>query len=264
MGDLPLGGAYADIDGLHMYYEVHGSGDPLVLLHGALSATETSFGALIPALAKGRQLIAVEQQAHGRTADVDRPLSIRRMADDTAALLTHLGIPRADFFGYSMGAAIGLDLALRRPELVRKLVHLSSSYQVAGMHPGLLEGLDAMSPEMLAGSPFEAEYLRLAPEPANWPVLIEKNKQLETNYPDIPAEVLRTLTVPVLVAIGDSDIITPEHAVDMFRQLGGGVVGDLAGLPASQLAILPGTTHVTAALRSDLLPAIIAGFLDAK
>src|SRR5215213_2449682 len=130
-------GNYADVNGLHMYYEVHGAGQPLVLLHGAFSAIGTSFGKLLPGLSRHRQVIAVEQQAHGRTADIDRPLSIENMAGDVAALLRHLGIPRGDVFGYSMGAAVALHLAITQPEVVRKLVFGAATFSLEGVHPGL-------------------------------------------------------------------------------------------------------------------------------
>lgn len=256
-------GAYAHINGLDMYYEMHGTGRPLVLLHGALSATQSSFGALLPRLARTRLVIAVEQQGHGHTADVDRALTIAHMAEDTAALLAHLGIGPADFLGYSMGSAIALDLGLRHPDLVRKLVLASVSFSPNGLHPGLLDGLEQVTPEALAGSPFEEEYLRVAPNPQDWPVLIEKNKALDRELPDIAPRMISSLGAPVLIILGDSDIITPEHAVEMFRLLGGGVIGDLTGLPRSQLAILPGTTHVTLLSRVELLMAVIPPFLDA-
>ncbi len=258
-------GGYAQVNGLNMYYEIHGSGDPLVLLHGALSATETSFGALLPELAKNRKVIAVEQQGHGRTADIDRPLTVPQMADDTAALLAHLGIERADLVAYSMGSAVALQLALRRPDLVRKLVLLSVSFDAAGLHPGVLAGIDMMTPDALTGSPFEEEYRRLAPNPADWPTLIAKTQDLDRNLADLDLapEVVASIQAPTLVVIGDSDIIRPEHAVQMFRLLGGGVIGDIAGLPDSQLAILPGTTHMTIVSRADLLLAMIPPFLDA-
>ena len=132
---------YAPVNGLKMYYEIHGTGQPLVLLHGAFSAIGTSFGAVLPELARSRQVIAVELQAHGRTADIDRPLSYELMADDVAALIEHLGLEQADIFGYSMGAAVALRVALRHPEMVRKLVLASVTYNLSGIHPGLMEGL---------------------------------------------------------------------------------------------------------------------------
>jgi len=254
---------YAPVNGLEMYYEIHGSGRPLVLLHGALSAIGTSFGQVLPELAKTRQVIAVELQAHGHTADVDRPLTVEQLAEDTAALLRHLGIGQADLFGYSLGAAVALQVALQHPELVRKLVVMSLTYNRDGFHPGLLEGIDNLKPEDLDGSPFQREYASIAPNPDDWPTLISKNKQLDHEFPGWPAEAVRSLQAPTLLVIGDSDIVRPEHAVEIFRLLGGGVAGDVAGLPRSQLAILPGTTHITVAYRGEWLASMINEFLDA-
>ena len=158
-------GRYASVNGLNMYYEIHGTGRPLVLLHGAFSAIGTSFGNVLPELAKTRQVIAFEMQAHGHTADIDRPLSMEQMADDTAAALQQLGIENADIFGYSLGAGIALQVALRHPEVVRKLVLASVTYNKSGLHPGLMEGLENMRPEDMAGSPWYEEYTRIAPNP---------------------------------------------------------------------------------------------------
>jgi pimeloyl-ACP methyl ester carboxylesterase len=254
---------YAPVNGLQMYYEVHGTGVPLVLLHGALSATGTSFGPMVAELAKTRQVIAIEQQGHGHTADIDRPLSIAQMADDTAGLLAHLGIRNADVFGYSLGAGVAFDLAARYPELVRKQVLLSVSFNRSGFHPGLLEGIDMMTPDALAGSPFEAEYLEIAPNPADWATLVKKIVALDREVPDTAPDAVAAVTAPALLIIGDSDIITPEHIVEMFRLLGGGVMGDAVGLPKSQLAIIPGATHVSVVSKTDALMAIIPPFLDA-
>ena len=262
-------GSYAPVNGLNMYYEVHGtrtgmgSGTPLVLLHGALSAIGTSFGQVLPSLARTRQVIAIEQQAHGRTADIDRPLTIEHMADDTAALLRHIGIANADFFGYSMGSGIAMQLAVERPDLLRKLVLASPVYNSDGFHPGLLAGIDAMKPEDMVGSPFHSEYLELAPNPDDFPRLVAKVKQLDRESIDWPPETIRSIKAPTLIVIGDSDIVRPEHAVQMFRLLGGGVAGDVAGLPSSQLAVLPGTTHVTLVHRAGWLASMIEEFLDA-
>ncbi|HBY94154.1 MAG: alpha/beta hydrolase [Ardenticatenaceae bacterium] len=256
-------GKYAAVNGLQMYYEIHGTGRPLVLLHGALSAIETSFGKVLPSLARTRQVIAVEMQAHGRTADIDRPLTIEQMAEDMATLLRQLGIEQADFFGYSMGAGIALQIAIRRPDLVRKLGVAAVTYNRDGFHPGLLEGIERLTSEDLAGSPFQEEYARLAPNPDDWPTLIAKVKQLDRELQDWPPEAIQSIKAPTLIMIGDSDIVRPEHAVEMFRLLGGGVAGDVAGLPNSQLAVLPGTTHVTLVERADWLVSMIEAFLDA-
>jgi len=246
-----------------MYYEIHGTGQPLVLLHGAYSAISTSFGKIWPALAKSRQVIAVELQGHGRTADIDRPLTYEQMADDVAALLRYMGIDHADIFGYSMGGGVALQLSLRHPELVRKLVVASASYSSAGVYPELWAMIPTITPEMFDGSPFKTEYDSLAPHSQDWPRLVAKLKKLDEAPFDWQAQTIKSITAPTLLIIGDSDIVRPEHAVEMFRLLGGGVAGDLAGLPNSQLAVLPGTTHVGVMERTDLLLAMIPPFLDA-
>lgn len=255
---------YAPVNGLKMYYEIHGSGQPpLVLLHGGLSAIGTSFGKVLPSFARTRQVIGVEQQAHGHTADIERPLSYEQMADDTAALLRHIGVEQSDFFGYSVGAGVALQIAIRHPELVRKLVAASGTYNSGGFHPGLLEAEDSMTPENLAGSPFEEEYARIAPKPEDWPRLIARVQALDREIQDWPPETIRAIKAPTLLIIGDSDIIRPEHTVELFRLLGGGVAGDLVGLPRSRLAVLPGTTHITLVDRSEWLVSMITEFLDA-
>jgi pimeloyl-ACP methyl ester carboxylesterase len=246
-----------------MYYEIHGKGQPLVLLHGAFSAIGTSFGKVLPLLAKSRQVIAFELQAHGRTADIDRPLTIEGMADDVAAALAQLGIERADVLGYSMGAGVALHLAVRHPELVRKLVLVSVTYKLDGVHPGLMDGLGEMKPEMMFGSPWHDEYIRIAPRPEDFNRLFEKKTQMDRQIKDIPAEAIQAIKSPTLLIIGDSDLVRPEHAVEMFRLLGGGVFGDTpAGLPNSQLAVLPGSSHVAIVERTDWLASMTASFLD--
>ena len=260
----PTHSGYAPVNGLHMYYEIHGTGRPLVLLHGAFSAIGTSVGKILPALAATRQVIAVELQGHGRTADIDRPLTIANMAHDIVALLEHLGIEQADFFGYSMGAGVALALAIQHPAVVRKLVVASVTYNTSGLQPGLLEGLAGLKPEYMVGSPWHDEYTRLAPRPEDFPTLVAKVTQLNMNLPELPASAVQSITAPTLLIIGDSDIVQPEHAVEMFRLLGGGVSGDTpAGLPASQLAILPGASHTMVVDKADVLLAIIPPFLDA-
>jgi pimeloyl-ACP methyl ester carboxylesterase len=247
-----------------MYYEIHGTGQPLVLLHGAFSAIGTSFGELLPDLSQGRQVIAFELQAHGRTADIDRPLALEGMADDVAAALPTLGIEQADVMGYSMGGFVALNLVVRNPRLVRKLVVVSAGYALGGVHPGLMEGLAEMRPEMMYGSPWHAEYTRIAPRPEDFNRLFAKKTEMDRQTRDLPAEAIRAITAPTLLIIGDSDLITPEHAVEFFRLLGGGVFGDTpAGLPDSQLAIIPGTSHVSIVSRKELLVPMIRAFLEA-
>jgi pimeloyl-ACP methyl ester carboxylesterase len=260
-------GGYAEVNGLNMYYEIHGTGRPLVLLHGAYMTID-AMGEVLPQLARSRQVIAVELQGHGRTADIDRPLGYEQMADDTAALLRHLEIEEADVFGFSMGGGVALQVAIRHPEVVRKLVVASASYTSDSMHPELLEMIPSITPEAFAGSPIEEAYLRTAPNPDDFPALVAKLKQLDMEPFAWPQEDIRGIAAPTLLIIGDSDAVRLEHAIEMFRLLGGGVMGDLAGLPKSQLAVLPGTTHFippgSGVLdRPDRLLSMISPFLDA-
>ena len=256
---------YAPVNGLQMYYEVHGAGegDPLVLVHGAFSAIGTSFGALLPGLARGRRVIAVELQGHGRTADIDRPMTLEALADDVVALLRYLNVARADLFGYSMGSGVVLRVAVRHPEVVRKLVLASVSYTLDGLHPGLMEGLGEMKPEMMYGSPWHEEYVRIAPHPDRFDALFAKKSAMDKTIKDLAPETLRAITVPTLTVVGDADIVRPEHAVAMFRLFGGGVVGDLVGIPRAQLAVLPGTSHTGVVERAGWLTAMVPAFLDA-
>ena len=255
-------GSYVEVHGLKMYYEIHGTGQPLVLLHGGLSAIGTSFGKLLPGLARGRQIIAIEQQAHGHTADIDRPLSYQHMANDTIALLSHIGIERADFFGYSIGAGIAIEIAIEHPSIVRKLVLATPIFTAEGFHPGVLAGMEALQPEHLSGSPFQQEYASIAPQPQDWPRLITRVKQLNREFVDWSPDAIASIKAPTLLIAGDSDIVRLEHVVELFRLLGGGVPGDNAGLPQSQLAVLPGTTHITLVDRADWLVSMITQFLD--
>ncbi len=255
---------YVSVNGLDMYYEIHGKGQPLVLLHGAFSAIGSSFGNMIPGLAKRRQVVGFDLQGHGRTADIDRPLTVEGMADDVAAALPELGIEQADILGYSNGGSVALHFATRHPQMVRKLVLMSIGYKLSGIHPGLMEGMGQMKPEMLHGSPWHEEYMRLAPRPEDFNRLFEKKTEMDRQIKDFSEEVIRGIKAPTLLMIGDSDLIRPEHAVEFFRLRGGGVFGDMPpGLPNSQLAILPGTSHVGMVDRADWLVSMINEFLDA-
>jgi len=260
-----VGGRHAFVNGLNMYYLVQGTGGiPLILLHGAFSNIQTDFGKMLPTLSRNRQVIAIEQQGHGHTPDIDRPLTYEQMADDVAELLRQLRITKADFFGYSMGGAIGTYLAVRHPELVRKLVFAGgASYNVAGFYPELMEGEKKMKPEDFAGTPWLKAYLRIAPHPGDWPKLVTKIKDLDVNWRGLSDDQLRSIKVPTLLIVGDADVVRPEHVVQMFRLLGGGMPGDLVGLPRSQLAVLPGTTHVTLITKTDWLLSMVRPFLDA-
>jgi pimeloyl-ACP methyl ester carboxylesterase len=263
----PVATGYAPAGDLDLYYEIHGAGRPTLLLHGAFMTIDL-MGPLLPGLAQSRQVIAVEQQGHGHTADTDRPLTYEQMADDTAAVIDHLDLGEADVVGFSMGGGVALQLAIRHPALVRRLVVASATYRSDGMPAAALEMFPAITPELFAGSPIEEAYLRTAPNPDDFPRLVEKMKQLDTTPFAWPAEDIRAIAAPTLIVLGDSDGVRLQHAVEMFELRGGGVMADLAGMPSSQLAVLPGTAHFVppgAGLldRADWLLAMIPPFLDA-
>jgi pimeloyl-ACP methyl ester carboxylesterase len=253
---------YVLVDGIHVYYEVHGAGEPLVLLHGGLVTIDLAYAALLPALATDRQVIAIEQQGHGRTADREEPLTYKRMAEDTVAVLKHLNIERADFYGYSMGGGIALELGVSHPEVVRKLIVASAPFSNEGLYPGVLDGIAQLKPDDLAGSGLPEAYAAVAPNPERWPILVEKIKQLDLEFKGWTPTEIRSIAAPTLVVVGDSDNVTVPHAAQLFELLGGGLPGDFAGLPDSQLAVLPGTTHIGVVLEnSDWLLMAIRSFL---
>jgi pimeloyl-ACP methyl ester carboxylesterase len=260
-------GDYAEVNGLRMYYEVHGEGRPLVLLHGAYMTVD-AMGPILPGLAETRRVIVPEMQGHGRTADIDRPIAYEGMADDVAALIRHLGIDEADIFGFSMGGGVALQLAIRHPGSVRRLVAASASFTSDGAQPELNEMVPGITPESFAGSPIEEAYLKVAPNPEDFPQLVEKLKRLDTTPFAWPAEDVRGIEAPTMVVVGDADAIRLEHAVEMFRLLGGGAMGDLSGFSGHQLVVLPGTAHFippgSGVLdRAEWLLAMVLSFLDA-
>jgi pimeloyl-ACP methyl ester carboxylesterase len=261
---------YAAVNGLQMYYEIHGSGGvPLVLLHGGLM-TIGLLGDLVPRLAETRQVVAVELQGHGHTADIDRPLRIESLADDVAALIEQLDLGQPDVFGDSMGGGTALQLAIRRPELVRKAVLASTVFATAGWHPDILAATAMMNADAAAQmheTPFYQAYVSVAPRPEDWPVLVTKvGKMVNGDGGSLAydwTEGVKTVKVPTLLIVGDADSVLPEHTEALFRLLGGRVVGDLQPLPSAQLAVLPGTGHTELMGRVDLLLAIVPPFLDA-
>ncbi len=252
----PARSGYAPVNGLQIYFEIHGIANPerppLVLLHGGGDTIKTSFGHILPELARDRQIIAFEQQGYGHTADIaDRPFSFEQSADDTSALLDYLHIEKADLFGFSNGGTIALQVAIRHPEVVHKLVLASALSKREGAYPWLWE---AMAKAKLENMPKELqeEYLKVAPHPENLRMFHDKAAQRVRDFTDIPDDALRGITAPALVIVGDADVIRPEHAVEMFR-----------ALPHAQLAVLPGTDHMKMTARTEWLVPAISAFLDA-
>src|SRR5262245_23866678 len=220
----PVSGRVA-VNGMQMYYEVSGEGQPLVVLHGAYMNIP-SMGAIIPRLAERHKVYALEFQGHGRTTDINRPITYPNLADDVAAFMDAVGLKKADVFGYSMGAVAGLQLAIRHPEKVNKLVSASGAYDIQGWQPAFREFIPKMTVEMFVGMPFAAEYKKLAPNPDGFPELVRKLIALEKE-PMAWENDVKAMRTPVLIITGDADAATLEHSVAFFHLLGGGVMGDM-------------------------------------
>ncbi len=259
---------YAPVNGLDLYYEIRGSGQPLVLLPGGFMTVE-AMGELVPQLATTRRVIGVELQGHGHTADTERALRFELMADDIAALIRHLGLEQADLFGFSLGGGVGLQTAIRHPEVVRKLVLASTAFKRDGWYPEVLAGMASISVDTFAGTPIHDAYLQTSPRPEAWPVFVAKMRHLLSEDYDW-TEGVAALTIPTLILVGDADGLRLAHAVEFFGLLGGSKAdGDMGGLPRASLAVLPATTHVGWAppyhglmSRTHLLLPIITEFLD--
>jgi len=257
---------YAPVNGLKLYYEIHGTGEPLILLHGGVGATEM-FNPILPLLSNTRRVIAVDLQAHGRTADIDRPLTMEAMADDIAALIKHLGIEKADVMGYSLGGGVALRTAIQHPGAVRKLVVVSTAFKRDGWYPEIVAGMAQMGPgaaEPMKQTPMYQMYARIAPKPEDWPVLLTKLGELLRKDYDWSKDVA-AIQAPTLLVFGDADAVRTEHAVQFFELLGGGKKDggwDGSGMSNARLAILPGLTHYSI-FSSPMLPTAVTPFLDA-
>ena len=265
---IPATGAYAAVNGMHLYYETHGTGRPLILLHGGLGSG-AMFGPVLPALATNHQVIAVDLQGHGRTADIDRPLRADVMAGDIVALIEHLGLEKPDIVGYSLGGGVALHTAMQRPDLVGKVVVASAHIRFDALYPEMLAiqaQMGAHVAEALKGTPMYELYARVAPRPEDFPRLLDKIAVgLKTPF-DFTEEV-RALKVPTLFVAADADMAPPRHYVEIFELLDGGQrdggwMGE--GRPAGghALAILPGLTHYNVGM-SPLFAAVTLSFLDA-
>jgi pimeloyl-ACP methyl ester carboxylesterase len=255
---------YAPVNGLQMYYEVYGSGEPVVLLHGGFMTITNNWAGWIDELSRTRRVIAVEMQGHGRTADIPRELNSENHADDVAALLEYLHIPRADLVGYSMGGGVAMQVAVRHPDRVRKVVVISSTFRRDGMTQEGLDALTKLTPEVFNGSPLEGEYKRLNPTPDQFSSFVKRMVAGFANEKDLSADQLRSTTAPMFFIHGDADGIRLEHVAEMFRLKGGEIHGDLRRRSASRLAILPNTTHVTLMERMTTIVPMVNDFLDAK
>jgi pimeloyl-ACP methyl ester carboxylesterase len=249
-----------------MYYEIHGTGKPLILMHGGFGVIGM-FARLLPALAETHQVIAVELEGHGRTALLDRPLTFEQMADDLAAFIQQLGRERADLIGYSLGGGVALQTAIRHPDVVHKMVVISAPCKSDGWYPEVRAGMRAVNAEAAktwVGSPMHQAYASVAPKPEDWTLLADKVGPLVSGDYDW-SDAVAALKTPTMIVIGDADAVRPAHAVEFFELLGGGKREggfDGSGMSNSRLAILPGTTHYNS-IDSPLLAPILNSFRDA-
>jgi pimeloyl-ACP methyl ester carboxylesterase len=256
-------GKYVDVNGMKMYYEVSGKGDPLIILHGA-HMDIMSMGKIIPMLAETHQVYALEFQGHGHTADIDRAITYQNLADDIADFMDAVGLEKADVFGYSMGGQIGLQLAISHPQKVKKLIAASVAYDLEGWQPAYSVFIPQMTPEMFLAMPFFAGKHKQSADPDGYITFLKKMIALE-HEPIAWEEDVKNLKTPVLIIAGDADVATLEHTVAMFRLLGGGVMGDMGNpLPESRLAILPATSHTAVISQPELLIAFIEPFLKGE
>lgn len=255
---------YASVNGLKMYYEIRGEGEPVVMLHGAFMSI-TAWDEWVNDLAKTRKVIAVELQGHGRTADIDREMSFENLADDVAALLDHLKIPKADVVGYSLGGGVAMQTAIRHPEKVRKVVSLSAVFRFDGW---VKEGRDALpniTAEIFKGTPMESEYKKLNPKPDAFPAFVKHVIASVAKPYDFGADKFAATKAPMFFIHGDADGVRFEHIAEMYGLKGGGNIhGDMQPRSASRLVILPDTTHVTLMNQRQTIVPMINGFLDAK
>ncbi len=259
------------INGLSLYFEVHGelgepTAPPLLLIPGAFMATD-SMRSWVSAFADERVVIVFDQQGHGRTPDTTRAMSYEQFADDAAALLRALQVERADVMGYSQGGGVALQLALRHPALVTKLVVMSATYRQDGWYPSALEGIEHLDATSFARTPIERAFLEHTPDAAAYDAYLEKMKVLNRDDQHISDEQMRSISAPTMVIAGDADGVKPEHALAMFELRGGGdeeaaASGVLQKVPAARLVILPGTSHVGISGEHAVLAPMVTAFLD--
>jgi len=267
----PSRSGHLPINGLSLYHEVYGElgetkASPLLLIPGGFMATD-SMRSWVSAFAGERTVIVFDQQGHGRTPDTPRRMSYEQFADDAAALLRALEVERADVLGYSQGGGVALQLALRHPTLVGKLVSLSATYRKDGWYPSVMEGIAGLTAAAFAGTPVETAFMAHTPDAAAFDAYHEKMKVLSIDDQDITDAQMRSISAKTMVIVGDADAVTPEHALAMFELLGGGdeeaaASGTLQKAPPARLVILPATSHVGISGESAVLVPMVAAFLD--
>lgn len=258
----PAKKGYAPVNGLKMYYEVYGEGEPVILLHGAYMTIGLNWGEMIPELAKSRQVIAVEMQGHGHTADTNRPFDYKSLAGDVAGVLKHLKIKKTDVIGYSFGGTIALQFGIDYPELVDEMIIISTAYKSDGWSEAVHDAITSLQPNFLDNTPLKTTYDNIAPDPDHWEAFVSKFIEFDKQSYDLGSENISNISAPILFIMGDNDGVDLNHVTEMYKLCGGGVFADYAGVPQSQLAILPGKGHVALMMDTPAIMSLVDPFLN--
>lgn len=252
----------AAVNGLNLYYEIHGTGKPIVLLHGSYMTIDLNWAAILPELAKTNQVIAIEMQGHGRTADIPRNPTYQNLADDLSALLKQLKIEKASVLGYSLGGTVAIQFAISHPDQLDKLILISTVSKHTGWSQAVRDAMKTMKPEFLAQTPLKTEYDKVAPNPANWNNFLNKFIAFDNSDFDLADDKVKAIKAPVLMIMGDNDGVTLDHKTALYKLLGGDIFADMNPMPKSLLAILPGSSHVGLMMQSDRILSTLQPFLQ--
>lgn len=260
----PASSGYAQVNGAKIYYEVYGTGDPIVLLHGAYMTINSNWSGLIPILSKTRKVIALELDGHGHTPLSQRPYSYQTLASDVAAVLKHLKIESADVLGFSYGGTVAFQFAIEYPAMTKKLMIISSTYKSEGWLGIMYTMLAGIKPNAFDNTPIRSEYIKVAPDTANWHKFIATMIKFSAEKFNLGDDKIKNIKVPVLLIMGDNDGTDKKVLAETYSLLGGNVFGDVVGIPKSQLAILPAKGHGTLMMDTEAIAAIVASFLATK
>lgn len=257
----PVSSGYAPVDGTTVYYEVYGEGKPIVLLHGAFMTLETNWGQLIPELSETRKVIAIELQGHGHTPFSERKLAHTTLANDVEKLMDHLKVDSADIVGYSFGGSVAYQFAIQSPKRVKKLVIISSTYKTDGWMPQVSGAMKGLTPDIFDNSPMKTAYEAVAPDKTKWTKFLEQMIAFAGTSFNMGDSNIAKIKVPVLLIAGDNDGLDKIELVKTYQLLGGAVMGDIEGVSASHLAIVPGQTHVSLMMQTEILAGYLKSFL---
>ena len=261
---IPVSSGYAPVNGSKVYYEVYGSGAPIVLLHGAYMTINSNWSELIPILSKTRKVIALELDGHGHTPLSQRPFSYQTLASDVAAVLGHLKIDSADIIGFSYGGTVAYQFAIQHPAMTKKLIIISSTYKSEGWLGIMYSMLAGLKPDAFDKTPIKSEYTKVAPDTSNWHKFIAAMLKFSAEKFNLGDDKIKNIKAPVLLIMGDNDGTDKKVLAETYSLLGGNVFGDIVGIPKSQLAILPAKGHGTLMMDTQAIAAIIGPFLTTK